>query len=222
MQYIELVLANNSIETDCLLFGKIKDGYTNSREMLTAKILKGVMKNGKMPLYKSIENDLANVEIYNIKMFEAMEEVHDALFKSMGKKNLAYKCKVVASNESYYESKHYPCLRVVDVNASKELYWTSNAEDEIHWLTFDLLSPVVIKKFKLFHDYVPMYVLVDYTIQSSNNALCWENIAMNKGNKSNVTEHVSCNVPYRYYRLYITKPSWDDNAARLHQFEAWA
>ncbi|WP_024834551.1 discoidin domain-containing protein [Ruminiclostridium josui] len=100
--------------------------------------------------------------------------------------------------------------------------WISNDIADPQWLMLDLKKEQSISKFVVIHDFrsTDLY-LIDYCIQGSNNMTDWVNLAKIEGNTKEQTTNYIDGQKYRYYRVYITKPSKIDNMARIFGIECW-
>ena len=97
--------------------------------------------------------------------------------------------------------------------------WVSYDTDRIHWIAYDLGQAYPVKKIVLYH--IKCNVLIDYTIQGSRDSLQWKDLCRETDNHDGITSYYLNGRPYRYFRLYITNPSAQGNAARLLEFQAW-
>jgi len=63
--------------------------------------------------------------------------------------------------------------------------------------------------------------LKNYKVQCSNDDFNWINLVDIVDNKEPLVKYDINLKAFRYFRIYITKPSNTDNIARIAEFEAW-
>jgi len=138
-------------------------------------------------------------------------------------KNYAANCNCTASSEYQEIGTNILCAnRAVDGKYSdrRSDMWASDELMCDHWLKVDFGSQVCVSKFIIRHDFTSkLYYLVDYKIQGSNDDVNWDNLVIIKDNNKDITMHEITPSSYRYFRVYITKPSRFDSIARIMEFE---
>ena len=115
----------------------------------------------------------------------------------------------------------YSCEKTVNGKYSdKEMmqnHWVSNDTDKVHWITYDLGQKWPIRKIVLYH--IKCNVLVDYTIQGSNDSQHWDDLCNVVNNQDGTTPYYLKGQAYQFLRVYITNPSTQGGAARLLEFQ---
>ncbi len=138
-------------------------------------------------------------------------------------KNYAANCICTASSEYQEGETNILCAnRAVDGKYSKRIsdMWASDDLVGDHWLKVDLGKQACISKFIIRHEFISkLYYLVDYKIQGSNDDIIWDDLVVTEDNNKDITMHEITTSSYRYFRIYITKPSRVDNVARIMEFE---
>ena len=138
--------------------------------------------------------------------------------------NYASEASITASSELDAYGICFKAERVINgkYNGFDTDMWISNDTVTPHWLVLDLNKERAISRFVIIHDFrSPDLYLIDYSIQGSNNMIDWVNLAMIEGNNKEQTTKYVEKQKYRYYRIYITKPSKIDNMARIFGIECW-
>ncbi len=100
--------------------------------------------------------------------------------------------------------------------------WRSLDSPDPHWLAVDLgqsrtVARVVVKHFLN----NPGCVTRDFIIQGSGDGVQWADLASVANNSALETVHHLAPAAFRYFRLFITVPSLNDNIARIYEFELW-
>ncbi|EGD47600.1 coagulation factor 5/8 type domain protein [Ruminiclostridium papyrosolvens DSM 2782] len=138
--------------------------------------------------------------------------------------NYASDASITASSELEAYGVCFKAERVIngEYNGFDTDMWISSDIASPQWLILDLNKARAVKKFVIIHDFrSPELYLIDYCIQGSNNMIDWTNLVKIEGNiKEQTTSYVE-EQEYRYYRIYITKPSKLDNMARIFGIECW-
>jgi hypothetical protein len=138
--------------------------------------------------------------------------------------NYAPDALITASSELEAYGIRFKAERVINgkYNGFDTDMWISNDTANPHWLMLDFKKEQAISKFVIIHDFrSPDLYLIDYSIQGSNNMIDWVNLAIIEGNNKEQTTSYVERKKYRYYRIYITKPSKIDNMARIFGIECW-
>ncbi len=131
---------------------------------------------------------------------------------------------VTASSELAAYDISFKAERVINgkYNGFDTDMWISNDMKNPHWLMLDFKKEIAVSKFVVIHDSrSPDLYLIDYSIQGSNNINDWVNLIEIEGNNKEQTTNYLEGQKYRYYRIYITKPSKIDNMARIFGIECW-
>ncbi len=164
------------------------------------------------------------------KQATALQALDYRLFSLLGRlsqdqhilKNVAFGCSVTASSMVTGDIPYSGDKTVNGKYSDEEMmenHWVSNDTDRIHWIAYDLGQAYPVKKIVLYH--IKCNVLIDYTIQGSRDSLQWKDLCRETDNHDGITSYYLDGRPYRYFRLYITNPSAQGNAARLLEFQAW-
>lgn len=100
--------------------------------------------------------------------------------------------------------------------------WRSFDSPDPHWLEVDLgqsrtVVRVVVKHFLN----NPSCITRDFIIQGSRDEVHWADLANVTNNSAIETVHNLAPATFRYFRLFITAPSLNDNIARIYEFELW-
>ncbi len=138
--------------------------------------------------------------------------------------NYASDAIVTASSELAAYDISFKAERVINgkYNGFDTDMWISNDMMNPHWIMLDFKKEIFIYKFVVIHDSrSPDLYLIDYSIQGSNNMTDWSNLIEIEGNNKEQTITYLEGQKYRYYRIYITKPSKIDNMARIFGIECW-
>lgn len=202
-------------------FNCFQNTFLAFRNSIAVKALKNAIKGTHPYLANPVILIQKNKQLTQ-QLFQHIRDLTALLNLKYGSTNYALNAIVTASSESCFEGKNFSCTKLVsgtyDFTTLDNLW--ANAEDDFSpWLIFDLKQSVSIKTFVLYH-YLDICVS-DFYIKGSNDKENWEEIVAVFDNKESVTRSSGNGKNYRYYKIDITKPSAVDNAARLHQFEAW-
>jgi F5/8 type C domain len=213
-ELVRRVLLSNELGSEIVEFG---EKYTRFMNLFTNKVIKnmltGAIRQNKME-----------------KQTERLMELDHQLFSLIGKiskehqglKNVAFGCKVMASSMVVADIP-YSCEKTVNGKYSdKEMmqnHWVSNDTDKVHWITYDFGQKWPIRKIVLYH--IKCNVLVDYTIQGSNDSQHWDDLCNVVNNQDGTTPYYLKGQAYQFLRVYITNPSTQGGAARLLEFQVW-
>ncbi|EPR10205.1 discoidin domain-containing protein [Ruminiclostridium papyrosolvens] len=228
--YDQLVKENISVKN----YEDFKVKYSNKRSIVFSSFLrKAINRNvdeNAISKYtkeiQSINNDfrmLAN-ELYTQYCTKISDDILMQYDDEKELINYASDASITASSELEAYGICFKAERVINgkYNGFDTDMWISNDTASPHWLMLDLNKERAIFKFIIIHDFrSPDLYLIDYCIQGSNNMIDWVNLIEIKGNnKEQITNYVE-KQKYRYYRIYITKPSKIDNMARIFGIECW-
>jgi hypothetical protein len=228
--YDQLVEDNITVKD----YKDFKVNYSNKRAIVFYSFLrKSINKNideDAIPKYtkeiQSLNNDFCILinELYT----QYCTETTDDIFMQCDDKkeliNYASDALVTASSELGAYGVNFKAERVINgkYNGFDTDMWISNDIINPHWIMLDLNKELSISKFVIIHDFrSPDLYLIDYSIQGSNTMIDWVNLIEIEGNNKEQTTNYLQGQKYRYYRIYITKPSKIDNMARIFGIECW-
>lgn len=218
----------------CKNYNELKQRYILNRSQIFSIILKNLYKGKKLEddekekyidRIKTINNELS---IFFEKFYVSeLSKEYNSVFEQINDIeliNFAPNSIVTASSELEAYGNIFDAKRVIDGKYNEFItdMWASSDEPGPHWIMVDIGREVSIFKIIIIHDFrSPELCLIDYIIQGSNDNIIWINLVeITENNKSNTT-HYCIGQKYRYYRVYITKPSKIDNTARMFGIECW-
>ncbi len=215
-------------------YNELKQRYILNRAQIFSKILKGIFKGRKLEedekgkyidRVQAIDDELSNFfeKFYHSELSKEYYSVFEAI-NHIEFIDFAPTSIMTASSELKAYDNVFNAERVINGKFNEFItdMWASNDEPSPHWIMADIGKEVSIYKITIIHDFrSPELYLIDYIIQGSNDKVKWINLVEVFGNNKSNTTHYCIGQKYRYYRIYITKPSKIDNTARMFGIECW-
>ncbi len=228
--YDQLVKDNISLNN----YEEFKVKYSNKRSIVFSSFLrKAINRNvdeNAITKYtkeiQSLNNDFAMLinELYTQYCTKISNDISMQCNHEKELINYATDALITASSELDAYGIPFKAERVINgkYNGFDTDMWISEDTANPHWLMLDLKKEIPICKIVIIHDFrSPDLYLIDYSIQGSNNMIDWVNLVEIEANNKEQTINYLEKQKYRYYRIYVTKPSKIDNMARIFGVECW-
>jgi len=211
-------------------YNEFKDKYLTHRKLIITKLCVIFIKE-KQLAKENADKFVNEIMKFDTELLSLVKDYYDIFEMRENQKanlsiqkNYALNAKAKASSELFIPSinNRYSASRAINGRWENMITdaWASDNLNPVNWLLVDLGQERKINKFVIRH-LGGDHRTVNYKIQGRNKGTKWLDMVKISDNKSDLTIHEIEPCIFRYFRIYILKPSELTLQAIILEFEIW-